>query len=91
MKQEERVFSTSLFLFFFVPCRKAIDKTELLCNYLLPINKQAIPINTKIKSIALERRFFSLNIIAPKRKETITLPLRTIDTTAIIAPGHDKA
>ena len=86
MKQEERVFSTSLFLFFFIPYRKAIDKTELL-----PINKQTIPINTKIKSIALERRFFSLNIIAPKRKETMTLPLRTIDTTAIIAPGHDKA
>lgn len=59
--------------------------------YLLPINKQSIPNKTKNKSMAFERKFFSRNTIAPKRNETMTLPRRTIDTTAIIAPEHDSA
>lgn len=62
-----------------------------LLSYLLPINKQAIPKSTNKRSMALERKFFSLKIIAPNKKETITLPRRTIETIAIIAPGHDKA
>lgn len=60
-------------------------------TYLLPINKHIIPKSTKSKSMAFDRRFFSFINIAPNAKDTITLPRRTIDTTAIMAPGHDKA
>ena len=46
-----------------------------------------MPSRTKAKSTALALRFFSLKTSAANRKETTTLPLRTIDTTEIIAPG----
>ena len=54
-------------------------------HYFDPKNKNNIDKRTSNKSKALAFRFFSLNINAPKRNETITLPLRIILTILIIA------
>lgn len=43
--------------------------------------------NTRQRSTAFDRRFFSLKIIEPKQNETITLPRRTMEVTEIIASG----
>lgn len=59
--------------------------------YLLPINNKTIDKSTRIKSKALARRFFSWKKAAPKRKLTITLLRRIIDTIEIIAPGRLSA
>jgi hypothetical protein len=45
----------------------------------------------KTKSIAFERRFFSLKSIAPQANDTTTEPRRIIDTTDIIASPSDSA
>ena len=45
----------------------------------------------KSKSIAFERRFFSLKSIAPQANDTTTEPRRIIDTTDIIASPSDSA
>ncbi|EFR51567.1 hypothetical protein BFAG_00260 [Bacteroides fragilis 3_1_12] len=60
------------------------DNLVSLRSYLVPKYRNIIPINTRIRSIALLFKFFSRNIIAPKRKDTMTLPLRTIETIEII-------
>jgi hypothetical protein len=60
-------------------------------TYELPKYKNIIPIRISNKSIALLFKFFSLNTIAPKRKETITLPRRTIETMEIMASSRLKA
>lgn len=50
----------------------------------LPKYKKNIPINTKMRSTALLFKFFSRKKSAPKRKETTTLPRRTIETMEIM-------
>ena len=51
--------------------------------YRLPKYKNIIPISTSAKSTALLLRFFSRNTIAPKIKDTITLPRLTIEINKI--------
>lgn len=53
----------------------------------LPKYRKNIPISTKIKSITLLFKFFSRKTRAPKRNDTTTLPLLTIETIEIIDPS----
>ena len=55
--------------------------------YKLPNQRKTSPRRTRNRSKNFDFRFFSWNIIAPKRKLTITLALRTILTMEIIAPS----
>lgn len=60
-------------------------------RYLLPIYKKTIPSSTSSRSTILLLRFFSCSNVAPNRNDTITLPLRTMETMLIIASGKLKA
>ena len=53
-------------------------------SYFVPKYKKNIPINTKMRSIALLFKFFSRNRMAPKMNDTSTLLRRTIETMEII-------
>lgn len=59
--------------------------------YLVPKYKNIIPISTKAKSTALLLKFFSRKSKAPKRKETMTLPRRIMETMEIIESSWLKA
>ena len=52
--------------------------------------RQIMPSSTRARSTTFDLRFFSWKAMAAKRKLTITLPLLTIDTMLIIAPGSDN-
>lgn len=54
-------------------------------GYFDPKNKNNIDKRTSNKSNTFALRFFSLNINAPKRKETMTLPRRIMLTILIMA------
>ena len=53
--------------------------------------KNTIPNKTRARSTILLLRFFSWKNKAPKRKETTTLPLLTMETIDIMAPGRLSA
>ena len=53
-------------------------------SYFVPKYKKNIPINTKMRSIALLFKFFSRKNIAPNKKDTTTLPRLTMETMEII-------
>ncbi len=58
---------------------------------MVPISRKVSPINTKIRSIALLRRFFSWKNMAPNRNETITLLRLIMDMIEIIDSLEVKA
>ena len=67
------------------------DEKNRLSGYRDPQYKKNIPSNTRARSSAFERRFFSWKIHAPNRKLTTTLPRRIMDTTETMAKGSVSA
>ena len=57
----------------------------------LPKYRKNMPTSTRIRSTTLLLRFFSWKTIAPNRKDTTTLPRRTIDTMEIMEPSRLNA